>query len=153
MKGIRSFIPFIKGNLCPLSFVDGPLQTYIHGLLAVYELREVGLLRDVFIWAYERSVAKYRVIQQILGEPDLFQLKYRSEIKTAVGTIVREAKDQRAAASFIRNWAEANILAKDQIRFIAVIETQLASLHDGNFARFQIRPSEFARWKTLTLKK
>lgn len=34
-----------------------------------------------------------------------------------------------------------------EIRFLTVVETELASIHDGNFARYQLRPSEFAVWK------
>jgi len=28
-----------------------------------------------------------------------------------------------------------------------VVETELASLREGNFARYQLRPSEFTAWK------
>ena len=52
-------IPLIRLNLCPLSFVDVPQKTYIKGLLAIYELNQIELLRDVYIWAYERSCALY----------------------------------------------------------------------------------------------
>jgi Fic family protein len=40
-------IPLIRLNLSPLSFVDVPQKTYINGLLAVYELNQIDLLRDV----------------------------------------------------------------------------------------------------------
>ena len=69
-------IPLIRLNLSPLSFVDVPQKTYINGLLAVYELNQIDLLRDVFIWAYERSCALYSATRQTLGEPDAFRLRY-----------------------------------------------------------------------------
>jgi Fic family protein len=50
-------IPLIKGNLSPLSFADVPRQTYTEAVLGVYELTKIDLLKDVFIWAYERSAA------------------------------------------------------------------------------------------------
>ncbi|MGZ3634074.1 MAG: hypothetical protein ACXWM7_07305, partial [Parachlamydiaceae bacterium] len=50
-------IPLIRGNLCPLSFVNVPQKVYINGLLAIYELNRIEILRDVFEWAYERSCA------------------------------------------------------------------------------------------------
>ena len=31
----------------------------------------------LFIWAYERSAEKYKVVQQVIGEPNPFVLKYR----------------------------------------------------------------------------
>ena len=52
-------IPFIKGNLSPLSFADVPRSIYTEAVLGVYELNKVDLLKDVFIWAYERSAARY----------------------------------------------------------------------------------------------
>jgi hypothetical protein len=48
-------ISLIQRNLCPLSFVDVPERAYVDGTLGVYELNRVELLRDVFVWAYERS--------------------------------------------------------------------------------------------------
>src|SRR5271167_4709768 len=61
-------IPLNQHNLAPLSFIDVPGELYIKGLLGVYELNKIDLLRDVFLWAYERSALRYRVVQQSLGE-------------------------------------------------------------------------------------
>src|SRR5260221_6761516 len=52
-------IPLIKKNFCPLSFIDVPEETYIEGLLGVYELNRIELLRELFLWAYERSCFLY----------------------------------------------------------------------------------------------
>ena len=38
---------------------------------------------------------------------------------------------------------EESILAEHRARFIEVIETELSSLHEGNIARYRLRPSEF----------
>ncbi|MDP3927076.1 MAG: Fic family protein, partial [Hydrogenophaga sp.] len=62
-------IPFIRNNLCPLSFIDVPQQAYVNAMLGVYELNRVDLLRDVFVWAYERSCQQYVAIQQTLVPP------------------------------------------------------------------------------------
>jgi hypothetical protein len=35
----------------------------------------------------------------------------------------------------------------DRSQFVNVIETELLSLHEGNFARYFISPAEFAKWK------
>ena len=50
-------IPLIRADLCPLSFVDVPERAYIAGTLGVYEMTRVDLLRDVFVWAYERPAS------------------------------------------------------------------------------------------------
>ncbi len=51
-------IPFIRANLSPLSFTDLPRDLYVRATLGVYELNRIELLRDVFIWSYERSAAR-----------------------------------------------------------------------------------------------
>jgi hypothetical protein len=81
-------IPFIAHNLCPLSFIDVPRQAYIDAMLGVYELNRIELLRDVFIWAYERSCQKYLAVKQNLVPPDIIRLRYRKELIELVGSTI-----------------------------------------------------------------
>ena len=141
-------IPLIRLNLCPLSFVDVPNRDYIDGLLSVYELNHIELLRDVFVWAYERSCARYASIRQSLGEPDPFRLRYRKALADLIGAVVRQALNKKAALASIRQEAQA-VPAEDRARFIEVAETELRGLHEGNFARYKIRPSEFDAWRNV----
>jgi Fic/DOC family len=39
--------------------------------LGVYELNKVDLLKDVFIWAYERSAEHYAAVRQSMGDPNV----------------------------------------------------------------------------------
>lgn len=142
-------IPFIRQNLCPLSFVDVPDRAYLEGIIGVYELNRFELLRDVFVWAYERSCARYSAIGRSLGEPDPFRLRYRDLLARAVAEIVRGPMDKKSAIAFIRKTAAKNIIAEDAAKFIEVVETELMSLHAGNFARYRLRPSEFEAWQPL----
>jgi len=77
---IGANIPLIKRNLCPLSFIDVPERAYVEGTLGVYELNEIDLLRDVFVWAYERSCQRYLAITQTMVEPNPLKIKYREEL-------------------------------------------------------------------------
>jgi Fic family protein len=79
-------IPLIKDNLAPLSFVAVPDTTYTQGMLGVYELNRVDLIKDVFLWAYERSSARYAAVRQSLGEPDAFRLRHRAALKQVVAS-------------------------------------------------------------------
>ena len=124
-----------------------PDATYTQGMLGVYELNRVELLKDVFLWAYERSSARYAALRQSLGEPDPFRLRHRTDLKTVVADILRAKLDQKAAAKFIADWAAKHIDAAETRRFIETAENELLGLHDGNFARYQIRPSEFKAWR------
>jgi hypothetical protein len=140
-------IPLIKRNLSPLSFTDVPRQAYTDAVLGVYELNRVDLLKDVFVWAYERSAQRYAAVRQSLGEPDPFRLRHRSALRDLIGQVVREHMDRKTAAAHIATWVAENIDAADRDRFREMAERELLSLHEGNFARYRIRPSEFEAWQ------
>jgi hypothetical protein len=138
-------IPLIKNNLVPLSFVDVPDKLYIDGLIGVYELNRVELLRDVYLWAYERSVRRYKTVRDSLPEPDAFRLKYRSEIADVVRHAVREKI--RPTEATLARLAKPLVSPEDLDRFTSIALAELTDLHEGNIARFRLRPSEFKQWK------
>jgi Fic family protein len=140
-------IPLIRRNLCPLSFVDVPERAYVDGILGVYELNRTELLRDVFLWAYERSSKRYSAVRQSLGEPDPFRLRYRTLVAELVATVVRAEMDKKAATALVRERAAEQVPPADQARFIEVVETELMSLHEGNIARYRLRPAEYQSWQ------
>lgn len=142
-------IPLIKSNLSPLSFAEVPRQTYTEAMLGIYERNDISLLRDVFIWAYERSTARYAAVRQSLGEPDPFRLRYRLQLREVIQEFVRACLDRKQAASWITAWSRERIALEDQNRFNEVVEAELLSLHEGSFARYQIRPTEFSAWQKI----
>ena len=144
---LASNIPLIRGSFCPLSFVDVPEQAYIDGVLAVYELNRVELLRDVFVWAYERSSARYSAVRQSFGEPDPLRLRYRILIEQIVSLAIRARMDKKAAIALVRQRAEAQVPPSHRARFVEIVETDLMHLHAGNIARFSLRPKEYRAWR------
>ena len=144
-------ISFVKCNLSPLSFVDVPDDLYTQGMLALYELNNVSLLKDVFLWAYERSATKYAVIRQSLGEPDPFKLRYRTQIRSLIGKILLESMNSATAAALIKDKA-GELPEADQAQFIEAVETEILAIHEGNFARYRVSPKEYARWRENSLR-
>ncbi len=140
-------IPLIRRNLCPLSFVDVVQQDYVAGLIGVYELNRVDLLRDVFEWAYRRSCLKYSSVRQILGEPDPFRLAHRAEIGRVIHEVVTGGMDKLAASRHIATRAAEILPADQRHRFAEIVETELSGLHEGSIARFRLRPAEFRGWR------
>jgi hypothetical protein len=140
-------IPLIRRNLCPLSFVDVVQQDYVAGLIGVYELNRVDLLRDVFERSYRRSCLRYSAVRQILGEPDPFRLTHREEIGRTIHEVVSARMGKLAAAACIAARAAGTLPSVQRAQFIEIVETELGSLHEGNIARFRIRPAEFRAWK------
>jgi Fic family protein len=142
-------IPFIKHNLFPLSFTDVSRSQYTQATLGVYELNQMDLLKDMFIWAYERSAQQYAAVRQSLGEPDPFRFKHSATLKQVVSEIVRNRRNRTEATPYIASWADKNITGDEREQFRNMAEAEILSLHEGNFARYQIRPSEFAAWQAL----
>ena len=141
-------IPLIRMNLCPLSFVHVPDRNYVGGVLGVYELNAVAYLRDVFTWAYQQSSDRYSAVRQTLGDPDPFLLRYRTQIKALVGTVVRSRMSKTEAIAWIRAQTAGMVPSAEQQRLIESVETELMCLHPGNIARYALRPSEFDAWQS-----
>jgi len=138
-------IPLIQHNLCPLSFVDVPQQAYVDGMIGVYELNRIELLRDIYVWAYERSCQQYVAVQQQLVPPDTFRLRYRNELAETVRAIVRDG--QPAVETAILAIMPTTVVQEDQPRFVALALEEFKTLHAGNAIRFGLRPLEFAAWQ------
>jgi hypothetical protein len=138
-------IPFIRHDLSPLSFIDVPQRAYLEGTLAVYELGRVELLRDVFVWAYERSCQQYAAVRSQLIEPDLFRLRHR----VAIGDVIRSLVQQQLAPTThrLRALVPASVPASQRDEFVRLVQSELRSLHAGNVVRFGLRPLEFEAWQ------
>jgi Fic family protein len=138
-------IPLVRHNLCPLSFVDVSDRAYIDGLLGVYELNRVELLIDVFVWAYERSCQRYVAISQSLGQPDKFRLRFRNELTEVVGHLVRTLA--RPTVEEVTAAAADQVPPEHLDDFVRMAVRELENLHEGNYARFRLRPSEYEAWQ------
>lgn len=141
-------IPLNRLNLAPLSFVDVPRDLYIQGLVGVYERTDVSLLKDVFLYAYERSAARYAEVRQTLGDPDPFRLRYRDAIRQVISEVIIQALPPIQAQEHLLTYAR-QLPEPDRDTFINVVEAELLALHEGNFARYRALPSQFAAWQIV----
>jgi hypothetical protein len=144
-------IPLFRQNLCPLSFTDVPKQTYIEGLLGVYELNDMALFKAIFTWAYRRSVSRFKVIQESLGTPDPLYLRHRELIKQAVKSQVESRTHKSAVSERLREMLDGKVDPEEESEVLNLIERELTSLHEGNIARFQIGLHDFREWSELWL--
>ena len=111
----------------------------------VYELTTTDLLKDVFVWAYERSAGRDAAVRQSLGKRDPFRLCYREQLRE----LIRARVTPKDAAVRTAAWSQKEIDPEDRRRFAEIVEAELTSLHESNFARYRIRPSEFAAWRQV----
>jgi len=140
-------ISLFTHNLCPLSFIDVPERAYIEGTLGVYELNNVDLLRDLFVWAYERSCQRYLAITQTMVAPNPLKIKYRETLIEAVQAVVKgQLKPQ---AQVISQISRELVEGADCDAFIQILTDELRHLHEGNIARYKLRRSAFLAWHAL----
>ena len=139
-------LPLFRANLCPLTFLDVPEQAYTRAMLGVYEMTRVELLRDLYVWAYERSAQEYLAIKQELAEPDPLRLAWRDLIKQTIREVVTQP--DMAAISVIEQAVRAQVPVPERGGVQALIVEELRRLHEGVLARYGLRPSEYATWKT-----
>ncbi len=142
-------IPFVRRNLCPLSFVDVPQADYTQGTLGVYELKSIDYLRDVFVWAYRRSCTRYSAIAQSLGEPDPLKLKYREVVQDAVRRVVVASLPKQAAVKAIKDALPSDLDQSTSARLLELIEVELSGLRESNMARYRLTPSQFDAWRRI----
>jgi Fic family protein len=139
-------LPLFRANLCPLTFLDVPEQAYSRAILGLYELTRVELLRDLYVWAYERSTQEYLAIKQDLAEPDPTRLAYRDVIKQTIRDIVMRAAEDPLVV--IHQGVAKHVSAANRDNVQALIVDELRRLHEGVLARYGLRPSDFVAWKT-----
>ncbi len=141
-------IPLMERNLCPLSFIDVPIEAYIEGLLGVYEMGRTELLADVYVWAYERSCQQYMAAVQQMVPPDALRLRYRKELGECVAAIVAQGLD--ASKRSVRACMPKYVGASEREALSAIVLNELQALHAGNAIRFGISGLQFQAWLPLS---
>ncbi len=138
-------LPLFRANLCPLTFLDVPAQAYSRAILGVYEMTRIELLRDLYVWAYERSTQEYLAIKNDLAEPDPLRLAWRALIKQTIRGVV--TSPQQPPLTLIEQAVASAVPESERANVQALIIEELKRLHEGVLARYGLRPSEFAAWK------
>jgi len=139
-------IPFIKENLCPLSFVGLPKEDYISAILIFYECNDVKPMVDLFRWAYLKSCERYDAVRQSIGNVDKFRVTYRKQRKECIGEVIRQNFHGNKIEDFAKKYCRKNNINKED-KFVAMIVTELDVLHSGAIVGTGISESQFNKWK------
>lgn len=140
---IASNIPLLKAELAPMSFLTMEDRGYIDGLLGVYELNNVSLLRDVYIDAYLTSAENYKTLRAEVETPDKAALVYREFVREAVRRSVLEWKTFRPELVMAMA-ADADIPEADREQVVNYVGHEFRGLHEGNVIRYRLQPEDLA---------
>ena len=138
-------IPFIKSNLCPLSFTDVARDDYTAALLAIYEKNDTGPMLELFAWVYSRSCEQYGVVKKSLGEIDAFRIQYRQQRKAVMGQIVKQGLHGSAAEELIESYCQEQGI-EDIDKFTAMTLADLSTLHAGAIIGLGITEAQLEIW-------
>jgi len=140
-------LPLLKANVQPLSFMEVPREAYTLATLAVYEVKKIEALRDVFLLAYRCSAERYRTLRRAMPEPDPFRLRYREHLRTFVRDMVQDlVQPEDLPHRFALYYQEKSLPPADWPRFEATARMEMRNLNEGTFYRYGLRLSEFERW-------
>ena len=138
-------IPFIKENLCPLSFTDVARDDYTAALLAIYEQNNVEPMLELYAWAYLRSCEQYGVVKKSLGEIDVFRIQYRQQRKEVMGLVVKNGLYGKAIEEYVENFCEQNDI-DETAKFTAMTLADLSTLHAGAIIGLGITEAQLDAW-------
>lgn len=136
---IAANIPLLKAGVAPLSFVATDDQEYVDGLLGVYELNDVALLRKVFLDSYFASARQYTALRAQMDAPHKAALAHRD----FVGEVVRRCVDWKTfrREDVLAMAARAGIPMDERDAVVAYAEREFNGLHEGNAIRYGVAPA------------
>jgi hypothetical protein len=140
---IASNIPLLEADLAPMSYLTMNDSAYIDGLIGIYELNNVSLLREAYIDAYMTSAENYKTLRAEVETPEMAALVYRNFVREAVRRSVLDWKafqPERIMAMAV----EADIPEADREEVVNYIGRELRGLHEGNVIRYRLRPEDLA---------
>ncbi len=138
-------IPFIKNNLVPISFNEINVEDYRSAMIAIYEFNQVNPLVELYVWSYLRTAKEYKVTMESLGF-DPVRVKYRAQRRKLLHDIITNMVNLRIEDAIFA-YAETNIQAKDQKKFIEDMHTDLKNLDTINIAGLGVTKDEFLNWQ------
>ncbi|MFC1495512.1 Fic family protein, partial [Thermodesulfobacteriota bacterium] len=120
---VASNIPLLKADLAPMSFLTMDDGDYIDGLMGIYEMNNVSLLREVYIEAYMTSAENYKTLRAELETPEKTALVYRDFVREVVRRCVIDWRAFRPEL-IMAMAAEADIPEMDHEEVITYIENE-----------------------------
>ena len=110
----------------------------VDGLIGIYELNNVALLREVYVESYLASADKYRVLKAELDILEIAAIAYRTAIREAFRHCVLSTKSFSAdrVSEILRR---AGVPKVDQADVLACSRQQFQSLHEGNLIRYKLK--------------
>lgn len=141
---VASNIPLLKADLAPMSFMTMDDGGYIDGLIGIYELGNVALLREVYIDAYMASAKNYKALRAEVDSPEKAALAYREFVRRIVRKAVLEWKEFRREEA-LEMARHTGIPEDERDAVVDYIAKEFRGLHEGNVIRYRLKADDLGR--------
>jgi Fic family protein len=140
-------ISLIKNNLVPLSFNDVDKDDYTTAIIAIYELRNVQPLLDLYVFSYLRTCAMYDATVKSLGFDEV-RVRYRQKRRALLSRIILEKLTGEKLRQRIELEAK-NVMEKDRESFIGDVYEDLREMDEARLIGLGVTPDQLEAWQTL----
>ena len=131
-----------------MSFLAINDRDYFRGLLGVYELNDVSLLREAFVNGYIASARRYRFVRPQVINPEKGGLEYRRFATRAIRRCVLKWKAFKKRR-IRRMMDDADIPPEGPGRAARLLRHDFEGLHEGNVVIFALKPEDLKGLKGL----
>jgi hypothetical protein len=125
---LSSNIPLIKKNLVPHSFNDVEREDYTTAMIAVYELREIRPLVDLYVFSYLHTCALYDSTVKTLGFDEI-RVRYRIQRRALLRDIILQGLVGLALQNYVAQ-KKQEVRAEDQSAFVEDLMEDLRDLDE-----------------------
>jgi len=132
-----------SADLAPMSFLAIDDHAYIRGILGVYELNDVSLLREAYVNGYVASAQRYRHLRPVVIDPAKGGLEYRRFTRSTVRCCVLDWQRFRAR-QIVRMMDEAGIPTEDRDSLLDYIRRCFRGLTETNAVLYGLGPGDLA---------
>lgn len=136
---VASLIPLLKADLAPMSFFAIDDQDYIRGLLGVYELNDVSLLREAFVNGYIAAARRYRYLRPEAIDIERVSVVYDRFTRRVVRRCIlewRAFEPERVRAMM----EDADLPLADRDEVFDFIKRSFRTLTPGNAILYGVKP-------------
>jgi Fe2+ or Zn2+ uptake regulation protein/voltage-gated potassium channel Kch len=141
-------IPFIKNNLVPLAFRDIIVSDYMSAMIALYELRQIGPLADLYVYSYLRTCAAYDETVKAIGYDEV-RVRYRQQRRALLRLIISGKSVGKAMEHLIAQKADEIADPRDRQLFVEDTFEDLAGIDESRLVGLGVTPDELKAWQML----
>ena len=141
-------IPLIKHNLAPLSFNDVERDDYLTASIAIYELKDISPMVDLYTFSYMRTCMQYQATVQSMGVVDEVRVRYRQQRRAVIRDIILQGIIEPDVEKFVSARMD-EVNPADRKDFLNDVLEDLTYIDEARIVGLGITPDQLRAWQKL----